>query len=178
MGNTNSTRKVTVPNDDPAGVIKVSEAVVQRLKGTSEEVPRQKSPVDVRSNIQSSAPIVYPPQYSMAGSLTALQIQQAKEEELRKNDEYWMQRLQRQQETHKAMDFHMQQQYDSAVSDVKGSLFACPDPNDEVPCRNLKDKVTECYKNNPKAVLKCSQEVLAFQACVDIKRMEKIENRA
>ncbi|KAK7789697.1 hypothetical protein R5R35_011515 [Gryllus longicercus] len=148
MGNTNSTRKVTVPNDDPAGVIKVSEAVVQRLKGTSEEVPRQKSPVD------------------------------AKEEELRKNDEYWMQRLQRQQETHKAMDFHMQQQYDSAVSDVKGSLFACPDPNDEVPCRNLKDKVTECYKNNPKAVLKCSQEVLAFQACVDIKRMEKIENRA
>lgn len=36
MGGQQSTRKLTIDNDDPTNVIKVSEAVVERLKGKSE----------------------------------------------------------------------------------------------------------------------------------------------
>lgn len=176
MGNANSSRKITVPNDDPTGVIKVSEAVAKRIKGSTGDTQ------NVRGGPESRQDMVPAPAYQQQGctvaSLTALQVQQCKEEELRKNDEYWLQRLHRQQESHKAMDRHMMQEYDQAVSDVNCSLFKVPDPNDEVPCRSSKDTVAKCYKQNRGQPLKCIQEVLAFQACVDVKRMEKIENRA
>lgn len=36
MGGSQSTRKLTIPNNDPANVIKVSDSVVQRFRGEAE----------------------------------------------------------------------------------------------------------------------------------------------
>lgn len=36
MGGSQSTRKLTIPNNDPTNVIKVSDSVVQRFKGEPE----------------------------------------------------------------------------------------------------------------------------------------------
>merc|ERR1719435_712083 len=144
MGQNQSTRKITVVNDEVSGVIKISDAVVQRLKGeiTGGAAPEQAAaptptpavpppepkieatppppPVEVvppppveAAPPPAAAPEAAPPapapshvwqrpiiQYIEEPSLSALRVRAEKEEELKRLEEYWKDRLQKQEENH------------------------------------------------------------------------------
>jgi len=174
MGANQSTRKITVVNDEVSGVIKISDAVVQRLKGEiageppaaaaptppaaaasvvdpapstpavaspspppiveepkpapppsepKDETPpppaAEPTPPTIVPEAAAPAPPIAPPpapaadvappshvwqrpiiQYIEEPSLSALRVRAEKEEELKKLEEYWKDRLQKQQDNH------------------------------------------------------------------------------
>ena len=168
MGANQSARKVTVVNDEATGVIKISDSVVQRLKGeiAGEQQQQQQQqpppptpppqaapappppapepapappppppaevappppPVETAPPpppppVQEPAPVpapVPPPaaepqpqvwqrpiiQYIEEPSISALRVKAEKEEEMKTQDDYWKDRLQKQEVSKKLLDF-------------------------------------------------------------------------
>ena len=141
MGANQSARKVTVVNDEASGVIKISDSVVQRLKGEisgesqqqqpSRPVPEQEKvappppppppaapedpapPRPAPAQDAAPAPAPAPPQsepviqqqvwqrpiiqYIEEPSISALRVKAEKEEEMKTQDDYWRDRLQKQE---------------------------------------------------------------------------------
>ena len=123
MGANQSSRTVTVVQDEATGVIKISDSVVQRLKGEiSGEQPQQSAPKQQQQQSTASSPpqqqqqIPPPPppsdqqppapnqvwqrpiiQYIEEPSISALRVKAEKEEEMKTMDDYWRDRLQKQE---------------------------------------------------------------------------------
>ena len=139
MGANQSARKVTVVNDEASGVIKISDSVVQRLKGEisgdsqkqqqsapapepEKVTPPPAAPVDPTPPppppVQEAAPPPAPApapqpqsepviqqqvwqrpiiQYIEEPSISALRVKAEKEEEMKTQDDYWRDRLQKQE---------------------------------------------------------------------------------
>jgi hypothetical protein len=76
------TRKISVPNDDTSGVIKVSDSIVQRLKGGAEvKESKSENPVSqAQSNVQPVTSSFPPSVYGGVTPKTSLEIRQDKEE--------------------------------------------------------------------------------------------------
>ncbi|XP_021934870.1 MICOS complex subunit MIC19 [Zootermopsis nevadensis] len=149
MGSSQSTntRRISIPNDDPSSVIKVSDSVVQRLKGGT-EVPRSQS---------ESRP--------------------DKEAALQENDQYWERRLKTLEDNHMLISRKMEEEYRKAVDEVEELFSRLPAKREQPPCTIAGQYVKECYQKNPREVLKCSKEVEAFAACVDMKRVNLLDSR-
>jgi len=271
MGANQSTRKITVVNDEASGVIKISDAVVQRLKGelsgekkqseiptkstspspeiiqdpvketTSsavvpppQEVVPQQPPQEVVSPqppkevvpeqpsqlppepatpppiVDTSTPSVIetpvseaknspppptddvpPPTYEVNASqqqtssphiwqrpiiqyieepsLSALRVRAEKEEEIKKLEDYWKNRLQKQEESYIANSKLTEQEILKSVKHVE-SLFT-PASNRDV-CRESRIAVQSCYSENPTKPLLCRDKVLEFSNCVSKSRLE------
>ncbi|KAJ8929265.1 hypothetical protein NQ314_018058 [Rhamnusium bicolor] len=148
------TRKLTVENDDPTSVIKVSEGVVDRIRGNQL----------VRQEAQPSPGVVAPQQ---AGPFIA---------ELKKNDEYWENRIRSLEANHKRMNEIMEQEYNKACDQVQGNKMSTA-VESKPPCQDTKRAVMECYKHYPNEPMRCAKVVQAFQECVDLKRTHLIANR-
>ena len=136
MGANQSARKVTVVNDEASGVIKISDSVVQRLKGeisgdSQQQQQQQSSPAPEPEKVgpppaapveptppppppAPAAPSPAPPiepviqqqvwqrpiiQYIEEPSISALRVKAEKEEEMKTQDDYWRERLQKQEVT-------------------------------------------------------------------------------
>ena len=136
MGANQSARKVTVANDEASGVIKISDSVVQRLKGeisgdSQQQQQQQSSPAPEPEKVAPppaapveptppppppapAAPAPAPPiepviqqqvwqrpiiQYIEEPSISALRVKAEKEEEMKTQDDYWRERLQKQEVT-------------------------------------------------------------------------------
>ena len=136
MGANQSARKVTVVNDEASGVIKISDSVVQRLKGEisgdsqqQQQQQQQSSPAAAPEKVAPppaapveptppppppAAPAPAPPsepviqqqvwqrpiiQYIEEPSISALRVKAEKEEEMKTQDDYWRERLQKQEVT-------------------------------------------------------------------------------
>ena len=140
MGANQSARKVTVVNDEASGVIKISDSVVQRLKGEisgdsqnqqqqsapapepEKVTPPPAAPVDptppppppvqeaapppapVPAHQPQSEPVIQQQvwqrpiiQYIEEPSISALRVKAEKEEEMKTQDDYWRDRLQKQE---------------------------------------------------------------------------------
>lgn len=138
MGANQSARKVTVVNDEASGVIKISDSVVQRLKGEisgdsqqQQQQQQQSAPAPEPERVspppaaaveppppppaQEAAPAPAPPpaqseaviqqqvwqrpiiQYIEEPSISALRVKAEKEEEMKTQDDYWRDRLQKQE---------------------------------------------------------------------------------
>ena len=144
MGANQSARKVTVVNDEASGVIKISDSVVQRLKGEisgdSQKQQQQSAPAPEPEKVapppaapvdptppppppaQEAAPPPAPApapapapqpqsepviqqqvwqrpiiQYIEEPSISALRVKAEKEEEMKTQDDYWRDRLQKQE---------------------------------------------------------------------------------
>lgn len=124
MGANQSSRTVTVVQDEATGVIKISDSVVQRLKGEisgeqqqqqqSEPKQQQQSAASPPQQQQQQAPPPPPPadqqppapnqvwqrpiiQYIEEPSISALRVKAEKEEEMKTMDDYWRDRLQKQE---------------------------------------------------------------------------------
>jgi hypothetical protein len=52
-----------------------------------------------------------------------------------------------------------------------------PAKREQTPCANAGQDVKSCYQKNPGKVLKCAKEVEAFAACVDMKRINRVDSR-
>jgi len=276
MGANQSTRKITVVNDEVSGVIKISDAVVQRLKGeisgespapapapapalaTAPEPAPEPAPAPAPSPDVAPPPVVVPApppavappaveepkpappppepkvetppppppafepapptpapellppppaaapippqvlplaplvaevaptqvppppphvwqrpiiQYIEEPSLSALRVRAEKEEELKKLEEYWKDRLQKQQDNHIANAKLTEEEILKSSKHVE-TLFK-PASAREI-CSSSQLAVQNCYSENPSQSLLCREKVLEFSSCVAKSRMEML----
>ncbi|XP_056643117.1 MICOS complex subunit MIC19 [Diorhabda sublineata] len=167
MGASSSaTRKLTIENDDPTSVIKVSEEVVDRLTGSQVKSENVKQPPPMPPPHGGAGPF---PMFWHEPSLNTYQVRQASTAELKKNDEYWQQRLKNLEDKHKKMNEVLDKEYEKALQEVSSKNFAGNVQN-LPPCKDREHAVMECYKCNPNESMKCAKVVQAFQECVDLRR--------
>jgi len=245
MGQNQSTRKITVVNDEVSGVIKISDAVVQRLKGeitggaapepapTPAPAPAPPSepkveasppppppveivpppPIDAPPVIETpppppveavAEPLPPPPaseptappappaavteaaspapgpshvwqrpiiQYIEEPSLSALRVRAEKEEELKRLEDYWKDRLQKQEENHIANAKLTEEEIIKSAKHVE-TLFT-PASSREI-CRDSRLAVQSCYSENPSKPLLCRDKIKEFSSCVSKARLELI----
>jgi len=257
MGTNQSTRKITVVNDEASGVIKISEAVVQRIKGEiaeeakpttpvpsppvpetatslpapetatlpparemvtppapetalpSEENSSPPSPIEVPTPRSAEAP--YPPpaeetspvsepvipptheptpppetpasqtesqvpqpayiwqrpiiQYIEEPSLSALRVRTEKEEELVNLENYWRERLSKQESEHIAQAKLTEEEVARSARLVEGLFIPASSAGEKI-CRDASDAVQACYSSHPQQPLLCRDKVLQFSQCV------------
>ncbi|PSN50453.1 hypothetical protein C0J52_04964 [Blattella germanica] len=175
MGGTQSTntRTITIQNDDPNSVIKVSDSVVKRLKGAKEEEKENQPVSPPQSKVTSSLSHYH---YGR-GPKTSVEIQQDKQAALRENDEYWGKRVKTLEDNHMNINKRMEEEYKKAVKEVEELFAKLPSKEQQPPCSYAGQYVKKCYQQNPKEVLKCAREVEAFAACVDMKRVNLLHCR-
>ncbi|XP_065094277.1 MICOS complex subunit mic25-a-like [Ochlerotatus camptorhynchus] len=188
MGASSSTpRTVSVDNDSPAGVIDISDDVVQRLKTglPPKEGARQQPQGASRPSVDSSVPSSYPnplppPSAGYYGepSLTSMQVRREKEQELRANDIYWTKRLQTLEANLQKTNQILEKEYNDAIVDVKKRFDSTAVAHQLPPCQDLKAKVVECYKKNQHETLNCSAEVRAFTDGVNLHRIQLLKEKA
>ncbi|KAK2585271.1 hypothetical protein KPH14_009966 [Odynerus spinipes] len=150
MGSEQSTRKLTIFNEEEIGVIKVSNAVVQRLAQGSNEISKEATK------------------------------DRQKEQELQAQNQYWQRRLQNMEKKHLMIDHILEEEYKKALNEFssigKGPKSG-DNLGNEQPCITGKEKVLKCYQDHPKEILKCSNLVEEFSNCVDQRRVNFIATR-
>ncbi|KAJ8956023.1 hypothetical protein NQ318_006299 [Aromia moschata] len=164
-GAPSKTRKLTVENDDPTSVIKVSEGVVDRIRGNQMQLC-----------IHTLDPLLLRRFFFNEPSLTSLQMRQANIAELKKNDDYWENRIRNLEANHKKINEIIDEEQKKAVEEVMGtkkSTAVLIQP----PCQDTKKAVLECYRHYPNEPMRCAKVVQAFQECVDLKRSCLVANR-
>jgi len=209
MGANQSARKVTVVNDEASGVIKISDSVVQRLKGEIEGEPKQQQQQQQSKSEQQQEPkktesVTPPPppppapappvesaptpppspgqvwqrpiiQYIEEPSISALRVKAEKEEEMKTLDDYWKDRLQKQEESFMTNAKLTEEEIIKSAKHV-GTLFK-PNVNKEI-CRESQLAVQSCYEANPSKPLLCRDKVLEFTNCVAAARLEMLSSGA
>jgi len=189
MGAQQSARKVNVIQDEATGVIKISDSVVQRLKGEitgenqqQEQQQQQTPPPPPKPEATPppapapSEPAPAPPapgpsqvwqrpiiQYIEEPSISALRVKAEKEEEIKNLDDYWKDRLQKQEES---FTIASKLSEDEILKGAKyvDTLFK-PANNKQI-CRESQLQVQSCYESNPSKPLVCRDKVLEFTNCV------------
>jgi len=101
--------------------------------------------------------------------LSALRVRAEKEEELKRLEEYWKDRLQKQEENHIANAKLTEEEILKSAKHVE-TLFT-PASNREI-CRDSRLAVQSCYSENPSKPLLCRDKVLEFSSCVSKARLE------
>lgn len=133
MGSGQSTRKLTIDNEE-VGVIGISESVVDRLTHKANEtnggvVNEVRSASETELSSQTAVPPPLPqsgdipvnsgyPTYHPQLTLTALQIQQQKLEELRNQDNYWQNRVKNLERKHAHINDIIDTEYKKAVDQL------------------------------------------------------------
>lgn len=195
MGSGQSARKLTISNEEEQGVIKVSNAIVQRLaqgeRSRSREPPsdtRPSPPVQrpappsattapQASEATPSQPVYYYPELTVS----ALQMQQQMEEELRRQDQYWQRRLQNLEDGYQKVNQILDQEYKKAARETsaKPEQKIVDIQNTVQPCLENSNKVLRCFQDHPKETLKCSNLVEEFSNCVwNVHYTRMIETRS
>uniref|UniRef100_A0A182N8I8 Head-elevated expression protein n=1 Tax=Anopheles dirus TaxID=7168 RepID=A0A182N8I8_9DIPT len=191
MGAASSNRRtLVVNNDSPAGLIDISDDVVQRLKsglpskaqgGNADSSPRQQGDESPAGRGPSSYPNPpAPPSVVYQGelpSLTSMQVRQEKERELRENDVYWTQRLKALEANLAQTNQVLEKEYGDAVADVKKRFATSGVQQQLPPCQDLKAKVIACYRQHPHETLRCADEVQQFTDCVNLHRIQLLQQR-
>jgi len=101
--------------------------------------------------------------------LSALRVRAEKEEELKRLEEYWKDRLQKQEENHIANSKLTEEEIMKSAKHVE-TLFT-PASNREI-CRDSRLAVQSCYSDNPSKPLLCREKVLEFSSCVSKSRLD------
>ncbi|KRT81392.1 hypothetical protein AMK59_4952, partial [Oryctes borbonicus] len=169
-GQSSRTRRITLENEDPTNVIKVSDEVVNRLR-SSEEVRKKaavRQPPPYAAIPEGPPP---PPFYHYEPTLTSLQIRQEAAEDLKKNDDYWANRIQDLEKRHEKMKHVMEDEFKKAMDELEVKKIRQPGAKCPVPCISMRKNVAACYKKHPNEPMKCAKEVQAFTECVDSKRV-------
>ncbi|XP_058127369.1 uncharacterized protein LOC131290865 isoform X1 [Anopheles ziemanni] len=187
-------RTVLVNNDSPAGLIDISDDVVQRLtsgqppkaQGRSEQpaqpqrgnTPDGRAPTTGGPSSYPNPPVSPAVVYQGELPLTSMQVLQEKERELRENDVYWTQRLKTVEANLAATNQVMEKEYNEAIADVKKRFATSGVQQQLPPCQDLKAKVIECYRKNPNETLRCAAEVQQFTDCVNLHRIQLLQQRS
>lgn len=110
-------------------------------------------------------------------SLTAMQVRNEKEAELRANDEYWRKRLQQTEINLKQTNAVMEKEYNETISNVKKLFETAPSTFKPAPCETYRARLIACYKAFPGQTLECTKEVTDFTACVDQNRVDFLDSK-
>ncbi|KAG5318402.1 MIC25 protein, partial [Pseudoatta argentina] len=178
MGSGQSARKLTISNEEEIGVIKVSNAIVQRLaqgekskshKPLPDEKPAApiQDPVPDASEATTGQPVYYPEL-----TMSALQIQQQMEEELNRQNQYWQRRLQNIENSYQKINRVLEEEYKKAANESSVAK------SEVQPCLENSNKVLKCFQDHPKETLKCSDLVEEFSNCVWNVHTGMIETRS
>lgn len=184
---TSSPRTVTIDNDNPVGVVDISDAVVQRLKNqhskiqNAEQKYAESAPGPVPTSSQIPITLAPSPQtttvYYGEPTITALEVRRQKEQELRNNDLYWAKRLTQLEHSLQKTNSILEKEYNAAIDDVR-SRFQNASPQHQLPpCKDFKEKLVACYKQHPTETLMCSQHVVEFMQCVDRHRIKILDEK-
>uniref|UniRef100_D3TN03 Head-elevated expression protein n=1 Tax=Glossina morsitans morsitans TaxID=37546 RepID=D3TN03_GLOMM len=188
-------RSVSMDNPSPAGVIDVSDDVVERLKlGISRQAKDSKTkttdfsaakevPVSAADApaVQRQPAVVYqnPPPVVYSGpagfTITAADIRRQKDIEIQQNDAMWRQRMSQLEQNLKKTNTIMEAEYSSAVEDVRKRFASAPATLQPPPCQELKAQIIACYRANPGETLKCAEQVAAFRNCVNAHRVKTLD---
>lgn len=135
MGSGQSARKLTISNEEEVGVIQVSNALVQRLaqkerSGVGESssetagagAPFQRPPpppvatpvAPQTAETASGQPVYYYPDIT----ISALQMQQQKEQELKQQEQYWQRRLQNLEDGYQKVTRVLEDEYKKAIAET------------------------------------------------------------
>ncbi|XP_018342172.1 PREDICTED: MICOS complex subunit MIC19 isoform X2 [Trachymyrmex septentrionalis] len=190
MGSGQSARKLTISNEEEVGVIKVSNAIVQRLaqgeKSKSHKPPPDERPVTpIQHPVPSTATAASHTSEVMPGqpvyhypelTVSALQMQQQMEEELKRQDQYWQKRLRNIEDGYQKINRVLEEEYKKAANE--SSVAKSHIPNAVQPCLENSNKVLKCFQDHPKETLKCSNLVEEFSNCVWNVHTRMIETRS
>ncbi len=188
-GMSGAPRTVTIDNDNPVGVVDISDAVVQRLKNqhskiqNAEQKYAQSTPSPVASASQIPTTLGPSPQqqtttvYYGEPTITALEVRRQKEQELRNNDLYWAKRLAQLEQTLQKTNSILEKEYNAAVDDVRSRFQNAAPQHQLPPCKDFKEKLIACYKQHPTETLICSQQVVEFMQCVDRHRINILDEK-
>lgn len=131
MGSSQSSRKLTISNEEGVGVIKLSNSIIERLAkaetsivSTSDVKPdissQQAPPPGVATaphqtaDIAPGQPVYYYPELTVS----ALQMQQQMEKELKQQDQYWQRRLQKLESGYQKLNAILEDEYKKAASET------------------------------------------------------------
>lgn len=183
-------RNVSMDNPTPAaGVIDVSDEVVERLKlginRQAKDSGKVKTTDSAAKEVPASVPrqpaVVYqsppPVAYSSPVSgftITAADVRRQKDIELQQNDAMWRQRMSQLEQSLKKTNTIMEAEYSSAVEDVRKRFASAPATLQPPPCQDFKAQIIACYRAHPGESLKCAEEVAAFRNCVNTHRVQKL----
>ncbi|KAJ8675159.1 hypothetical protein QAD02_010945 [Eretmocerus hayati] len=172
MGASQSSRKLTITNDeDDANVIRISDAVAQRLAQSASSAPVDPPPRPIPQMSTGQAPITTqnvsdcPPSFT----ISALAVQQQKEKELADQEVYWKRRLQNLEKTHEKINKAIDDEYKKALT-IFDDCRVIKAQNAVKPCSENSKKVLKCYQENPRETLRCADLVAQFSSCVDQRR--------
>ncbi|KAL6442128.1 hypothetical protein ACFW04_002437 [Cataglyphis niger] len=196
MGSGQSARRLTISNEEEIGVIKVSNAIVQRLAqrdgsgagesftGTRADLPNKQhlpnpappSAVPTAANNATTEQPAQQPELTMS----ALQIQQQMEEELKKQDQFWQRRLQNLEDGYQKINSILEEEYKKAITEISA---AKTEKRVDIPttvqlCLEDSNKVIKCFQEHPKETLKCSNLVEEFANCLIVHHTRLIESRS
>ncbi|KFM76957.1 Coiled-coil-helix-coiled-coil-helix domain-containing protein 3, mitochondrial, partial [Stegodyphus mimosarum] len=171
MGNTSSSRRVTVVNDDVVGVVQVSENFVRRLRAEPE-----KSSASVASTVQEQKPVTEestsssrfvpftPPEHFSS----TLEQRQKYHEEFKKAEKSWQNRISELESQNRQLFDAAKDKFEKTLTEVEENHVK----NSFAPvCPDKEQQVLKCYKENTKFPLNCSREVRDFIDCVEKVRM-------
>lgn len=186
-GLSGAARTVTIDNDNPVGVVDISDAVVQRLKNqhakikNAEQKYAESTPDTAQSSPQIPTTVITPPQtttvYYGEPTITALEVRRQKELELRNNDLYWAKRLAQLEHSLQLTNSILEKEYNAAIDNVR-SRFQNASPQHQLPpCKEFKEKLVACYKQHPTETLMCTQHVAEFMKCVDVHRIKILDEK-
>ncbi|KYN10173.1 PREDICTED: MICOS complex subunit MIC19 isoform X1 [Trachymyrmex cornetzi] len=195
MGSGQSARKLTISNEEEVGVIKVSNAIVQRLaQGEKSKLHKPLPDAIPAAPIQHPAPSTVtavphaseatheqPVYYYPELTVSALQIQQQMEEELQQQDQYWQRRLQNIEDGYQKINRVLEEEYKKAANEssvAKPGQKITDIQNTVQPCLENSNKVLKCFQDHPKETLKCSNLVEEFSNCVWNVHTHMIETRS
>jgi len=162
MGGSQSTRNISVVNENDDNVVKLSDGVVRRLFGedTSAVANATVEPV------QTAAQPAYIPGYNpISTAQVRREVLAAKDE----SDKYWTKRISSLVETQERSKRNSENEYEKALNEVKGIFKTQNTVHYESPCKEMESTLTKCYNDNLSKPLNCAAEVRAFSECVQLK---------
>ncbi|EFN81991.1 MICOS complex subunit mic25 [Harpegnathos saltator] len=180
MGSGQSARKLTITNEEEIGVIKVSNSLVQRIaqgeKAKANEPPVNAEPTTPAQHITSSAATVLPANatsghqvyYYPELTMSAHQVHQQKEQELKQQEQYWRKRLRNIDDSYQKINRIFAEEYQKATAEVstKAGQNITGTQGTVQPCLENSNKVLKCFQSHPKETLACSNLVEEFSNCV------------
>lgn len=144
MGSGQSARKLTVTNEEEIGVIKVSNSLVQRIAQREKEKASESSlnavpttpdqhptppppsamtvpPAASNGHPASGHPVYYYPELTMS----AHQIYQQKEQELKQQEQYWHRRLQNVDDSYQKINRILAEEYQKTTAETSAKAGEC-----------------------------------------------------
>ncbi|KAL0120108.1 hypothetical protein PUN28_008045 [Cardiocondyla obscurior] len=191
MGSGQSARKLTISNKDEDGVIRISDELIERIiqPQRTHELPNAKPTAPVQQppppntsvtppasdNSTPAQPLYYYPDLT----ISALQMQQQMENQLKQQDQYWQRRLKNLENGYQQINGILEEEYKKATSETSAKPGQKIDIQNTVqPCFENSNKVLKCFQDYPKESLRCSNLVEEFSNCVWNVHARMVETRA